>query len=73
MLFFIYLFSNSEVTRSYLKNASSVQWLRCRLERGAPLPRVPAGNAHVLKCTLRFQTTGRLAIKRDLLFLRQLL
>ena len=40
--------TTGEKFKSYLKNAYSVQWLRCNLVL----------NAHVLTCTLRLKTTS---------------
>jgi hypothetical protein len=47
--------------RNYLKNASNAQLRRCK----------PLQNTHILPCMLRFFIGLRLALERDLLFLRQ--
>ena len=51
------------IFRSYLKNASNAQGLCYK----------PIRNARILTCMLHFRIGLRLALERDLLFLRQLL
>ena len=47
-----------EKFRSGFKTPSEAQWLRCPAD----------SNAHVLSCTLRFKSEGRLALEPDLRF-----
>jgi hypothetical protein len=53
----------ASISSTYLKNAFYAQWLCCK----------PPQNTHIRLCMLRFFVGLRLALERELLFLRQLL